>query len=58
MSELLLVATIGVYGFTEERFFGELTEAGVDLLCDVRRRRGLRGSTYVPPARRFSSRSY
>ncbi len=47
MSDLLLVATIGVYGFTEESFFGRLTEAGADLLCDVRRRRGLRGATYA-----------
>ena len=40
------VLTIGVYGFTEEGFFGALTKAGVDLFCDIRRRRGLRGSTY------------
>jgi uncharacterized protein (DUF488 family) len=36
-----------VYGFTEEQFFTALIEAGVDLFCDVRARRGLRGSTYA-----------
>ncbi len=41
------ILTIGVYGFTEERFFTALIEAGVDLFCDVRARRGLRGATYA-----------
>ncbi len=39
--------TIGVYGFSEEAFFRTLVDAGVDLFCDVRARRGLRGSEYV-----------
>src|SRR5438128_11097069 len=39
--------TIGVYGFSEERFFGALRDAGVDTFCDIRMRRGLRGSLYA-----------
>jgi uncharacterized protein (DUF488 family) len=41
------IVTIGVYGYTEERFFAALREAGVDLLCDIRRRRGVRGAEYA-----------
>lgn len=41
------IVTIGVYGFSEEQFFGALREAGVDTFCDVRARRGLRGSIYA-----------
>lgn len=41
------VFTIGVYGYTEEAFLAALREAGVDTFCDVRRRRGLRGSEYA-----------
>lgn len=41
------VVTIGVYGFTEERFFKALQDAGVDTFCDLRRRRGVRGSLYT-----------
>ncbi len=43
----MIIATIGVYGFTEERFFQALQLAGVDTLCDVRQRRGVRGSNYA-----------
>src|SRR5438874_4266574 len=39
--------TIGVYGFSEERFFGALRDAGVDTFCDIRMRRGMRGSLYA-----------
>jgi len=46
MGDLTLL-TIGVYGFTEEGFFSALTAASVDLFCDLRRRRGLRGSEYA-----------
>lgn len=45
MPEKLL--TIGVYGFTEQQFFQALLNANVDLFCDVRARRGLRGSEYA-----------
>ena len=41
------VITIGVYGFTEEDFFQSLKTANVDLLCDIRWRRGVRGSKYA-----------
>ena len=47
MGTALRVLTIGVYGFDEPGFFAALTNAGVDTLCDIRRRRGLRGSTYA-----------
>lgn len=40
------IVTIGVYGFSEEEFFGALRAAGVDTFCDIRARRGLRGSIY------------
>jgi uncharacterized protein (DUF488 family) len=44
---LLAIVTIGVYGFDEAGFFRALSEARVDTLCDIRRRRGVRGSEYA-----------
>jgi uncharacterized protein (DUF488 family) len=41
------IITIGVYGFDEAGFFAALREAGVDLFCDIRQRRGVRGSQYA-----------
>lgn len=41
------VATIGVYGFAGERFLEELREEEVELLIDVRQRRGVRGAEYA-----------
>jgi uncharacterized protein (DUF488 family) len=41
------IATIGAYGWTEEAFFAALTGAGVDVFCDVRARRGVRGPVYA-----------
>lgn len=41
------IVTIGVYGFDAESFFTALQRAGVDTLCDLRRRRGVRGSEYT-----------
>jgi uncharacterized protein (DUF488 family) len=41
------VVTIGVYGFTAERFLRTLRAAGVRLLLDVRQRRGVRGPEYA-----------
>lgn len=38
--------TIGVYGYDAEHFFGALVNAHVDTLCDIRRRRGVRGAEY------------
>jgi uncharacterized protein (DUF488 family) len=39
--------TIGVYGWDEEGFFGALRRAEVDLFCDLRARRGVRGAEYA-----------
>jgi uncharacterized protein (DUF488 family) len=39
--------TIGVYGFDQTTFLRTLTGAKVDLLLDVRQRRGVRGSEYA-----------
>ena len=41
------IATVGVYGFDRETFLATLTDAGVDLVLDVRQRRGVRGSEYA-----------
>src|SRR4029079_2390580 len=41
------VVTIGAYGFTAERFFAALREAGVDTFLDIRQRRGVRGAEYA-----------
>lgn len=39
--------TIGVYGSTEDEFFGKLTRSHIDLFCDIRQRRGVRGCQYA-----------
>lgn len=39
--------TIGVYGFDEASFFNTLLEEGVDMFCDIRQRRGVRGAQYA-----------
>jgi uncharacterized protein (DUF488 family) len=41
------LVTIGVYGWSAETFLAALREADVELLLDVRQRRGVRGSEYV-----------
>jgi uncharacterized protein (DUF488 family) len=41
------ILTIGVYGFNADQFFDTLITAKVDLFCDIRARRGLRGSEYA-----------
>jgi uncharacterized protein (DUF488 family) len=41
------IVTIGVYGFEEQAFFAALQAAQVDYFCDIRRRRGVRGSQYA-----------
>lgn len=38
--------TIGVYNSTESEFFGKLTDNNIDTFCDIRQRRGVRGSKY------------
>jgi uncharacterized protein (DUF488 family) len=40
-------ATIGVYGFSAERFLETLRSANVRQLLDVRQRRGVRGPAYA-----------
>jgi uncharacterized protein (DUF488 family) len=41
------IATIGVYGADVESFLAALRDAGVDLVLDVRQRRGVRGAEYA-----------
>jgi uncharacterized protein (DUF488 family) len=41
------LVTVGVYGFTAERFLTALKCADVGVLVDVRRHRGVRGSEYA-----------
>jgi uncharacterized protein (DUF488 family) len=41
------IATIGVYGFDRETFLATLAETGINLMLDVRQRRGVRGSEYA-----------
>jgi uncharacterized protein (DUF488 family) len=41
------LVTIGVYGFDRDTFTEALTSAKVDLVLDVRQRRGVRGSEYA-----------
>ena len=42
-----VLATIGVYGFDRDSFLAALRGAGVELVLDVRQRRGVRGSEYA-----------
>ncbi len=46
MSKIQLY-TIGVYGSVPDEFFGKLTGNNIDTFCDIRRRRGVRGSEYT-----------
>lgn len=41
------IVTIGVYGFNKDSFFQALLNARIDTFCDIRLRRGMRGSTYA-----------
>lgn len=43
----LTIYTIGAFGYDEETFFHALVEAGIDTLCDIRQRRGVRGARYA-----------
>ena len=40
------IYTIGVYNSTEDIFFKKLQDNNIDLFCDIRQRRGVRGSQY------------
>jgi uncharacterized protein (DUF488 family) len=44
---MLKIVTIGAYGFTDETFFEALQAAGVQVFCDIRWRRGVRGAQYA-----------
>jgi uncharacterized protein (DUF488 family) len=39
--------TIGVYNSTEQEYFKKLTNNNIDTFCDIRQRRGVRGSQYA-----------
>ncbi|MDR1006787.1 MAG: DUF488 domain-containing protein [Bacteroidales bacterium] len=39
--------TIGVYGSNEQTFFNKLISHKIDTFCDIRQRRGVRGSQYI-----------
>ena len=39
--------TIGVYNSTEKEFFDKLVDNRIDTFCDIRQRRGVRGSQYM-----------
>lgn len=41
------LVTIGVYGFDKDDFFKSLLHAKIDTFCDIRLRRGMRGSEYA-----------
>lgn len=43
----MIFYTIGVYGSTEQEFFDKITENNIDTFCDIRQRRGVRGSKYA-----------
>lgn len=41
------IYTIGVYNSTEQEFFNKLIDNNIDTFCDIRQRRGVRGSEYA-----------
>lgn len=41
------IFTIGAFGWEEQAFFARLAETEIAVFCDVRRRRGVRGSEYA-----------
>lgn len=43
---MIKIHTIGVYNSTENSFFDKLKNNDIDLFCDIRQRRGVRGSQY------------
>lgn len=43
---MIKIFTIGVYNSTEESYFNKLRDNNIDLFCDIRQRRGVRGSQY------------
>lgn len=47
MAVAVRFVTIGVYGFDSNSFFQALSDAHVQIFCDLRLRRAVRGSTYA-----------
>lgn len=43
---MIKIYTIGVYNSTEDSYFKKLQENNIDLFCDIRQRRGVRGRQY------------
>ena len=43
---MIMIFTIGVYNSTESTYFSKLVDNNIDLLLDIRQRRGVRGSQY------------
>lgn len=43
---MIKIYTIGVYNSSEDSYFQNLTNHKIDLFCDIRQRRGVRGSQY------------
>lgn len=43
---MINIFTIGVYNSTEESYFRKLVENNIDVFCDIRQRRGVRGTQY------------
>ena len=41
------IVTLGAHGLERDSFFQALTDAHVDVFCDLRRRRGMRGTQYT-----------
>jgi hypothetical protein len=41
------IVTIGAYGFANKTYFKALQAAGVQVFCDLRWRRGVRGAQYA-----------
>lgn len=46
MNTMINIYTIGVYNSTEEEFFNKILSNNIDLFCDIRQHRGVRGSLY------------
>lgn len=47
MTDIGRIITVGVYGWSADRFFAALRDADVSSLVDIRARRGVRGRDYV-----------
>lgn len=43
---MIKIYTIGAYNTTEDSYFAKLESNDIDLFCDIRQRRGVRGSQY------------